>query len=340
MSNRCAIVTGGAGFIGSHVVDALLGAEWRVVAVDDLSTGEARRVAEPATLEVVDITDRDALDEVLDAARPAAIFHLAAQASVTRSVADPGRDCEVNVRGTLNVLEAATRHRAPVVFTSTGGALYGDRAPLPTPEDVLPAPISPYGASKWSAEAYVATWREATGIPHAICRLANVYGPRQSPHGEAGVVAIFSHCLWSGATPTLFGFGKPTRDYVHVHDVAEALLASVGHAGVYNVSTGVETPVSRVFELLRTQRSRLSLRRCGPESWSAAASPRPGPGRSSAGLLTSPWAKGSRRRIALWSRSSRRTTRARPAEARVELTCGRRRGAVRLRPVGRAHRAS
>lgn len=251
MSNRCAIVTGGAGFIGSHVVDALLGAEWRVVVVDDLSTGAARRVAEAATLEVVDITDRDALEKVLDAARPAAIFHLAAQASVTRSVADPERDCEVNVRGTLNVLEAATRHRAPVVFTSTGGALYGDRAPLPTPEDVLPAPISPYGASKWSAEAYVATWREATGIPHAICRLANVYGPRQSPHGEAGVVAIFSHCLWRGATPTLFGFGRPTRDYVHVHDVAQALLASVGRAGVFNVSTGVETPVSHVFELLR-----------------------------------------------------------------------------------------
>jgi UDP-glucose 4-epimerase len=251
MSNRCAIVTGGAGFIGSHVVDALLAADWRVVVVDDLSTGDARRVAEPATLEVVDITDRGALENVLDAARPAAIFHLAAQASVTRSVADPERDCEVNVRGTLNVLDIATRHHAPVVFASTGGALYGERAPRPTPEDELPVPISPYGASKLSAEAYVATWREATGLPHTICRLANVYGPRQSPHGEAGVVAIFSHCLWSGATPTLFGSGKPTRDYVHVHDVARALLASVGQAGVFNVSTGVETPVSRVFEVLR-----------------------------------------------------------------------------------------
>jgi UDP-glucose 4-epimerase len=251
MSDRCAIVTGGAGFIGSHVVDALLADGWRVVVLDDLSTGDARRVAGEATLEIVDITDRAALDKVVDAARPAAIFHLAAQASVTRSVADPRRDCEINVGGTLNVLEAATRHGAPIVFTSTGGALYGDRAPLPTAEDWFPAPISPYGASKWAAEAYVTTWREAHGIHHAVARLANVYGPRQNPHGEAGVVAIFSSCLWSGATPTLFGFGKPTRDYVHVHDVARALLAALGHGGVFNVSTGIETPVSRLFELLR-----------------------------------------------------------------------------------------
>jgi UDP-glucose 4-epimerase len=251
MSDRCAIVTGGAGFIGSHLVDLLLSADWKVVVVDDLSTGDARRVAPGATLEVVDITDRDALEKVVDKAKPAAVFHLAAQASVTRSVSDPGRDCEINVRGTLNVLEAATTHRAPVVFTSTGGALYGDRAPLPTPEDMIPAPISPYGASKWAAEAYVTTWREANGIPHAVARLANVYGPRQNPQGEAGVVAIFSHHLWRGATPTLFGFGKPTRDYVHVHDVARALVAALGHGGVFNISTGVETPVARLFELLR-----------------------------------------------------------------------------------------
>jgi UDP-glucose 4-epimerase len=251
VSNRCAMVTGGAGFIGSHVVDALLADDWRVVVVDDLSTGDARRVASEATLEVVDITDREGLDSVVDTARPEAIFHLAAQASVTRSVADPGHDLEINVRGTLNVLEGATRHGAPVVFTSTGGALYGNDATLPTSEDEPPAPISPYGASKWAAEAYLTTWKEATGIPHAVCRLGNVYGPRQNPHGEAGVVAIFSHQLSHGETPTLFGFGKPTRDYVHVHDVARALRAAVGRAGVFNVSTGVETSVSRLFELLR-----------------------------------------------------------------------------------------
>lgn len=251
MSNRSAIVTGGAGFIGSHLVEALLADDWDVVALDDLSTGDARRVASEATLEVVDITDRKAVDAVFDFTRPEAIFHLAAQSSVTRSVANPERDCEVNVRGTLNVLEAATRHRAPVVFTSTGGALYGNRAQLPTPEEAPPAPISPYGASKWAGEAYVTTWREASGIPHAVCRLGNVYGPRQSPHGEAGVVAIFSHRLWDGTPPILFGFGKPTRDYVHVHDVAQALLAAVGHGGVFNIATGVETSVSEVFELIR-----------------------------------------------------------------------------------------
>jgi UDP-glucose 4-epimerase len=245
------MVTGGAGFIGSHVVDALLADDWRVVVVDDLSTGDAGRVADGATLEVVDITDRARLDSVVDAARPEAVFHLAAQASVTRSVADPGRDLEINVHGTLNVLEGATRHDAPVVFTSTGGALYGNDATLPTPEDTPAAPISPYGASKWAAEAYVTTWREANGVPHAVCRLGNVYGPRQNPHGEAGVVAIFSNQLAHGDTPTLFGFGKPTRDYVHVHDVAQALLAALGRPGVYNVSTGVETPVSRLWELLQ-----------------------------------------------------------------------------------------
>jgi UDP-glucose 4-epimerase len=252
MSNRCALVTGGAGFIGSHVVDALIGDGWQVVIVDDLSSGDARRVTSEATLEIVDITDRAALEKVFQAARPAAVFHLAAQSSVTRSVADPERDCEVNVRGTLNVLSTATLHGAPVVFTSTGGALYGNDAPLPTSEDAPPAPISPYGASKWAGEAYVITWREATGAPHAVCRLGNVYGPRQSPHGEAGVVAIFSHSLWRGAPPILFGFGEPTRDYVHVHDVARALLSAVGQAGVFNISTGVETAVSQVFELLRS----------------------------------------------------------------------------------------
>ncbi len=245
-----ALVTGGAGFIGSHLVDALLAEGNRVVVADDLSTGARELVSSEASLEVVDIADGDAFARVVDAVRPDSIFHLAAQSSVTRSVADPHRDCEVNVAGTLNILEGAKRHRTPVVFASTGGALYGNRAPIPTPEDTIPSPISPYGASKWAGEAYVVTWREANSIAHAVCRLGNVYGPRQSPYGEAGVVAIFSHQLWRGASPTVYGFGRPTRDYVHVDDVVQAMLAAVGKPGVFNVATGVETDVMQVFTAL------------------------------------------------------------------------------------------
>jgi UDP-glucose 4-epimerase len=251
MASRTAIVTGGAGFIGSHVVDMLLADGFEVVVVDDLSTGDAARVADEAAVEVLDITDSALLDRAFDAAAPSVVFHLAAQASVTVSVKTPQRDCRVNVEGTLNVLQAATRHQAQVIVTSTGGALYGDRAPIPTPETWIPAPISPYGASKWAAEAYIVTWRESTGIPHTVCRLGNVYGPRQNPHGEAGVVAIFSHQLWRGEAPTLFGFGKPTRDYVHVHDVARALLSAQGTPGTFNISGGREATVQDVFDGLQ-----------------------------------------------------------------------------------------
>jgi UDP-glucose 4-epimerase len=245
-----AIVTGGAGFIGSHVVDALLADDCSVTVIDDLSSGDADRVAADATLVELDIVEHDALEAVVSDARPGAIFHLAAQSSVVASVQDPGRDCEVNVRGTLNVLEVAARCRAPVVFTSTGGALYGDDAPMPTGEDRIPAPLSPYGASKWAAEAYVNTWCSLSGIPHAVCRLGNVYGPRQSPHGEAGVVAIFAHHLYSGRAPRLYGHGKPTRDYVYVGDVVRALLAASGTSGTFNVATGVETDVASIWSSL------------------------------------------------------------------------------------------
>jgi UDP-glucose 4-epimerase len=246
-----AIVTGGAGFIGSHVVDALLAAGYAVTVIDDLSTGDARRVAGEAELRELDIVDFPAFSAVLEEVQPSAIFHLAAQASVVASVENPGRDCEVNVKGTLNVVEAARRCGAPVVFTSTGGALYGDEAPMPTPEDRIPAPLSPYGASKWSAEAYVKTWSLSSGIPHAVCRLGNVYGPRQNPHGEAGVVAIFSEHLYTGKAPKLFGHGKPTRDYVYVADVVRALLTAWGKSGTFNIATGVETNVMTVWNELR-----------------------------------------------------------------------------------------
>ncbi len=246
MSNR-AIVTGGAGFIGSHVVDALLADGREVIVIDDLSAGLAERVARAAELRRIDIVDFQALSAAFEELQPQSVFHLAAQASVVASVQDPGRDCEVNVRGTLNVVEAAGRCGAPVVFTSTGGALYGDAAPRPTAETWIPAPLSPYGASKWAAEAYVNTWSLSSGIPHAVCRLGNVYGPRQSPHGEAGVVAIFAEHIYNGRVPKLYGHGKPTRDYVYVSDVVSALLAASGTSGTYNIATGVETDVMGIW---------------------------------------------------------------------------------------------
>jgi UDP-glucose 4-epimerase len=243
-----AIVTGGAGFIGSHLVDALLKSGSEVTVIDDLSSGDAKRVNAGARLVELDVVDRARLEAAIEEARPTAIYHLAAQSSVVVSVENPRRDCEVNVLGTLNVVDVASARGLPVVFTSTGGALYGDEAPRPTPESRIPAPLSPYGASKWAGEAYVNTWSLSSGTPHAVCRLGNVYGPRQSPHGEAGVVAIFSHRLHVGAPPKLYGQGKPTRDYVYVGDVVRALLAARGHRGTYNIATGVAADVRTVWE--------------------------------------------------------------------------------------------
>jgi UDP-glucose 4-epimerase len=246
-----AIVTGGAGFIGSHLVDALLAEGYGVTVIDDLSSGEERRVAEGAQLHELDIVDRSAVTAVVEALQPQAVFHLAAQASVVVSVENPGRDCEVNVQGTLNVVDAANKRGVPVVFTSTGGALYGDEAPRPTGEGQIPQPLSPYGASKLAGESYVGTWSRAEGVPNAVCRLGNVYGPRQSPHGEAGVVSIFTHRLHTGQAPKLFGHGQPTRDYVYVGDVVSALLAAAGKAGTFNIATGVETDVLTDWSELR-----------------------------------------------------------------------------------------
>jgi UDP-glucose 4-epimerase len=245
------IVTGGAGFVGSHLVDALLAAGDEVTVIDDLSSGKAANVSAPARLCELDIVDRAALEHVFEQVKPDAVYHLAAQASVTASVADPGRDCAVNVQGTLNVVDAAAKLGASVSFTSTGGALYGDEAPLPTSEERIPAPLAPYGASKWAAEAYVNTWSLSSGVPHAVCRLGNVYGPRQSPHGEAGVVAIFSEHLHDGRAPKMYGHGKPTRDYVYVGDVVSALIAANGTRGTFNIATGVETDVLSLWNMLK-----------------------------------------------------------------------------------------
>jgi len=246
------LVTGGAGFVGSHVADAFLARGDDVLAVDDLSTGRRENVPENAAFERLDLADADALERAFDTGVDV-VCHLAAQASVTVSVADPMLDCTSNVVGTLNVCESARRRSAPVVFASTGGALYGDGAPLPTPETFAAEPLSPYGASKLSGEAYVATWGRLYGVANVVLRLGNVYGPRQNPHGEAGVVAIFSGLLLDGERPALRGEGKPTRDYVYVTDVASAFVAAVDgrRTGTYNVGTGRETSTARLLEILQ-----------------------------------------------------------------------------------------
>jgi UDP-glucose 4-epimerase len=246
------VVTGGAGFVGSHVAEIFLERGDDVLVVDDLSTGLRENVPERAGFEELDIAERDALQDALGDGADL-VCHLAAQASVTASVEDPVRDCTTNVLGTLNVCEAARTRGAPVIFSSTGGALYGDNAPRPTSEDFAPEPLSPYGASKLAGEAYVSTWGRLYGTPNVVFRLGNVYGPRQSPHGEAGVVAIFSGRLLAGEAPELRGRGAPTRDYVHVHDVARAFVAAAeaGRSGTYNVGTGQETSTARVLELLQ-----------------------------------------------------------------------------------------
>jgi UDP-glucose 4-epimerase len=246
------IVTGGAGFVGSHVADAFLARGDDVLVVDDLSTGLRANMPERAQFEQLDISDADTLGRAFEGGADL-VCHLAAQASVTVSVADPLLDCSSNVIGTLNVCEAARRHGAPVIFASTGGALYGDAAPRPTPESFAPEPLSPYGASKLAGEAYVATWGRLYGLPNVVLRLGNVYGPRQNPHGEAGVVAIFGGLLLDGEPPALRGEGKPTRDYVYVTDVANAFAAAAdgGRVGTFNVATGQETSTARLLEILQ-----------------------------------------------------------------------------------------
>jgi UDP-glucose 4-epimerase len=247
------IVTGGAGFIGSHVVDAFVALGAEVVVVDDLSTGRREHVDAGARLEEIDVVQAPDLGKVVGEFAPQVVCHLAAQASVTASVERPDFDLDVNVRGTLNVCDAAQSVGAAVVFASTGGALYGNDAPLPTPETFLPRPLSPYGASKLGGEAYVATWGRLHDRPNVVLRLGNIYGPRQNPHGEAGVVAIFSERLLRNEKVTAYGHGEPTRDYVHVADAARAFVVAAERErpGTYNVGTGRETSVRALLELLQ-----------------------------------------------------------------------------------------
>jgi UDP-glucose 4-epimerase len=243
------LVTGGAGFIGSHVAEALVARGEDVVVLDDISSGKRENLPEGAELVEGDI--REPQDELFAGVKPDICFHLAAQADVRVSVARPEHDARINVIGTINLLEAAREHGTQLVFSSTGGAIYGE-CDGPAPEDAPRQPLAPYGTSKLAGEEYLATYNRLHGTKHVALRYGNVYGPRQDPHGEAGVVAIFFKRFLSGEQPRIFGDGKQTRDYVYAVDVVRATLAAAGRdGGVYNVGTGRETSVVELFDLCR-----------------------------------------------------------------------------------------
>ena len=251
------IVTGGPGFIGSHVVDALVARGDRVTAIDNLSTGKRsnleRAVSDGATLVVADVRDASAVAEIFDATRPEVVFHLAAQIDVRHSVEQPADDATANVLGTIGVLEAARKVGARrVVNTSTGGGLYGNADVLPTPEGHPIRPLAPYGQSKYAAEGYCELFTRLHGLATVSLRYGNVYGPRQDVRGEAGVVAIFCGALIDGRRPIVFGNGRQTRDWVDVSDVARANLMAAGAdvTGPFNIGRGEETSVLDLIDAL------------------------------------------------------------------------------------------
>ena len=255
------VVTGGAGFIGSHVVEALLARGDEVTVVDNLSSGKRENVPEEARLLVHDIREPFEVDAEV-------VFHLAAQADVRVSVEDPAYDAQVNVVGTARALEAARAAGAQVIFASTGGAIYGE-CERPAREDDERRPLAPYGTAKLAGEEYLATYNRLYGTEHIALRYGNIFGPRQDPHGEAGVVAIFLGRLAEGKPLTVFGDGRQTRDYTYVGDVARATLAAAGaKGGVFNVGTGRETSVLELAELCG--------RAAGVESELVHEAPRPG----------------------------------------------------------------
>ena len=247
------LVTGGAGFIGSHLVDRLIQEGHELVVVDNLSTGKRRNINRAAEFYKLDIQSGWRLARVFRNERPSLVMHLAAQMDVRRSVEDPTYDAQVNILGTVNVLQQAVNHGArKVIFASSGGAIYGEQEVFPASEAHPTQPLSPYGISKLSGEHYLAYFQRLSGIQCVALRFANVYGPRQDPEGEAGVVAIFTRKLLSGEQAIINGNGRQTRDFVFVDDVVEAHLAVMGKdvQGTYNVGTGEETTVNELFRIL------------------------------------------------------------------------------------------
>ena len=245
------LVTGGAGFIGSHVVDALIARGDAVTVVDDLSGGNMANVNPEARLERLDIRSIE-VGDLVRAQRPDAIVHHAAQVSVSRSVRDPQLDADVNIAGALSLIAAAAEVGSRFVYASSGGAMYGEAEVIPTPETHPATPSSPYGISKFAGELYLRSFSILNGLSYVSLRYSNVYGPRQNAHGEAGVVALFTTAMLEGRQPTIHGDGIDTRDYVFVEDVVRANLLALesGTSGGFNVGTGRESSVNDLFRLL------------------------------------------------------------------------------------------
>ncbi|MBX7257307.1 MAG: NAD-dependent epimerase/dehydratase family protein [Candidatus Hydrogenedentes bacterium] len=247
------LVTGGAGFIGSHVVDHLLNAGHSVDVVDNLITGARENLNPKAIFHHMDITTPDIVT-LFERVKPEAVYHLAAQMNVSASVENPLFDATTNILGTIRLLEASIRNGVRrFVFSSSGGTIYGAPAILPATEETPAAPVSPYAASKLAAEEYIKMYSRAYGMTYVILRYSNVFGPRQIPHGECGVCAVLADLMLKGKIPTLYGFGKPVRDYVYVDDVARAnvLALEKGAHLTINISSGVGTTVNELFEVLR-----------------------------------------------------------------------------------------
>ncbi|PLV56641.1 SDR family oxidoreductase [Thermotoga sp. SG1] len=249
------LVTGGAGFIGSHVVDRLIEKGYGVIVIDNLSSGKVQNLNRNALFYEQSIEDEEMMERIFSLHKPEYVFHLAAQASVSISVKEPTRDAKTNILGSLVLLEKSVKYGVKkFIFSSTGGAIYGENVKVfPTPETEIPHPISPYGIAKYSVEMYLDFFAREYGLKYTVLRYANVYGPRQDPHGEAGVVAIFTERMLKGEEVHIFGDGEYVRDYIYVDDVVEANLLAMekGDNDVFNIGTGRGTTVNELFNMLK-----------------------------------------------------------------------------------------
>ncbi len=247
------LVTGGAGFIGSHIVDALIQEGHKVVVVDNLSTGKVENLSRNVLFYQQSVEDEEMMERVFMLHKFDFVFHLAAQASVSISVKEPAKDAKVNIIGSLILLEKSVKYGVKkFIFSSTGGAIYGEDVPIPTDETTVPHPVSPYGIAKRSVEMYLEFYKKEKNLNYVSLRYGNVYGPRQDPNGEAGVVAIFSSRMLKNDEVTIFGDGEYVRDYVYVKDVVRANLLALNEnvSGIYNIGTGIGTSVNELFKML------------------------------------------------------------------------------------------